>query len=196
MTISGGVLQHNHTGGNSGGASLLSHVPPGTFYHCGHANDPGANAGDYLECNGQNVSRTTYAALFVKIGTTWGIGDGSTTYTLPDARRRSPVGKGGVGTGTLGNAVGNTGGEETHVQITAEIGTHGHPQVAHAHGIPANLVGDGGAGSLYPGGGFGNTVGVAAVTATDGATTTGNTGSSTGMNVYSPAYICGVWIKT
>ncbi|MGE0289535.1 MAG: phage tail protein [Bradyrhizobium sp.] len=67
----------------------------------------------WLECNGQNVSRTTYAALFTAIGTTWGVGDGSTTFTLPDLRRRALVGKGGSGTGTLGNAVGNTGGAET-----------------------------------------------------------------------------------
>jgi len=67
----------------------------------------------WLECNGQNVSRTDYAALFTAIGTTWGAGDGSTTFTLPDLRRRTLVGKGGTGTGTLGNAVGNTGGAET-----------------------------------------------------------------------------------
>ena len=41
---------------------------------------------DYLECNGAAVSRTTYAALFAKIGTTYGAGDGSTTFNLPDLR--------------------------------------------------------------------------------------------------------------
>jgi hypothetical protein len=40
----------------------------------------------YLVCNGQAVSRTTYAALFAKIGTTYGAGDGSTTFNLPDLR--------------------------------------------------------------------------------------------------------------
>ena len=38
----------------------------------------------YLLCNGQNVSRTTYSTLFTAIGTTFGSGDGSTTYTLPN----------------------------------------------------------------------------------------------------------------
>jgi microcystin-dependent protein len=38
----------------------------------------------YLLCNGQNVSRTTYATLFSAIGTTFGVGDGSATYTLPN----------------------------------------------------------------------------------------------------------------
>ncbi|WP_344827492.1 phage tail protein, partial [Rurimicrobium arvi] len=41
---------------------------------------------DYLECNGAPVSRTTFATLFAKIGTTYGAGDGSTTFNLPDLR--------------------------------------------------------------------------------------------------------------
>lgn len=40
----------------------------------------------WLECNGAAVSRTTYAALFTTIGITWGVGDGSTTFNLPDFR--------------------------------------------------------------------------------------------------------------
>ena len=40
----------------------------------------------YLECNGQAVSRTEYKALFEKIGTTYGAGDGSTTFNVPDLR--------------------------------------------------------------------------------------------------------------
>lgn len=53
-----------------------------------------------LVANGSNVSRTTYAKLFEVIGTVWGAGDGSTTFTLPDARWRAPWGssEGLVGT--------------------------------------------------------------------------------------------------
>jgi len=40
----------------------------------------------WLACSGQSVSRTTYAALFARIGTTFGVGDGSTTFGLPDMR--------------------------------------------------------------------------------------------------------------
>ena len=40
----------------------------------------------YLECDGSAVSRTTYADLFSALGTTWGSGDGSTTFNIPDAR--------------------------------------------------------------------------------------------------------------
>ncbi len=155
-----------------GGASTQSRgVKTGTFIYVAHANDPGDNAGEYLECNGQNVSRTTYAALYAKIGTTWGVGDGITTFTLPDARRRSPVGAGGAGTATLGNAVGNTGGSETHTITTANL-----PAVTFTY---------------EPGGATGQ-----------GFTTPGTNnqssfaGSATAMNIYSPSYICGVWIKT
>jgi len=81
--------------------------------------------GFFLE-DGSNVSRTTYAKLFNKIGTTWGVGDGSTTFGLPDSRRRTAVGSGGTGTGTLGNAVGNVGGAETHTLTLAESPAHAH----------------------------------------------------------------------
>ena len=42
----------------------------------------------WLLCNGANVSRTTYSKLFAVIGTTWGAGDGSTTFTLPNCEGR------------------------------------------------------------------------------------------------------------
>jgi hypothetical protein len=57
-------------------------APPGVVIaFAGAAAPPG-----YLLCNGAQVSRTTYAALFAVIGTTYGAGDGSTTFTLPDLR--------------------------------------------------------------------------------------------------------------
>ena len=51
----------------------------------------------FLACDGSAVSRATYAALFTAISTTWGAGDGSTTFNLPDLRGRSII---GAGTGT------------------------------------------------------------------------------------------------
>ena len=46
----------------------------------------------WLLCDGSAVSRTTYAALYAAIGTTYGAGNGSTTFTLPDLRGRVPAG--------------------------------------------------------------------------------------------------------
>jgi microcystin-dependent protein len=79
----------------------------------------------WLQCNGAAVSRTTYAALFAAIGTTWGAGDGSTTFNLPPARRVL-VGSGGTGTATLPNTVGSIGGSETHTLTTGEMPSHPH----------------------------------------------------------------------
>ena len=52
----------------------------------------------YIICNGAKVSRTTYADLFAKIGTTFGSGDGSTTFNLPDLIDKFPEGSRTVGT--------------------------------------------------------------------------------------------------
>jgi microcystin-dependent protein len=80
----------------------------------------------WLECNGQVISRSVYSGIFTAIGTTFGAGDGSTTFALPDFSRRVAVGRGGSGTATLANTVGATGGEETHVLTTPEIPAHTH----------------------------------------------------------------------
>lgn len=56
----------------------------------------------WLLCNGAAVSRSTYSALFDKLGTRHGAGDGSTTFNLPDMRDRYPI---GVGTNTIGTAI-------------------------------------------------------------------------------------------
>jgi microcystin-dependent protein len=91
----------------------------------------------WLVCDGSAVSRTTYADLFAKIGVTYGPGDASTTFNLPDGRGRDLRGS---GTGKSGNALntpptganltalvtGRYGGEETHTQTIAETPAHTH----------------------------------------------------------------------
>jgi len=77
----------------------------------------------WLFCDGAAVSRTTYAALFAVIGTTFGVGDGSTTFNLPDLKGRVPVGK--AVAGTFANLAA-TGGAETHTLTEAQIPSHLH----------------------------------------------------------------------
>lgn len=85
----------------------------------------------WLECNGQAVSRTTYAALFAAIDTTYGSGDGSTTFNLPDSRGRTRVGL--DSTKTAYNAVGKTGGAETVALTVAQMPAHTHNGPSHSH---------------------------------------------------------------
>jgi microcystin-dependent protein len=100
----------------------LGGVPSGTMLDYGGTSLPAG----FLACDGAAVSRTTYATLFAAISTTWGVGDGSTTFNVPNLNRRTTVGSGGSGTGTLGNAVGNVGGAETHALTLAETPAHTH----------------------------------------------------------------------
>lgn len=105
----------------------------------------------WLECDGSAVSRTTYADLFTAIGTTWGAGDGSTTFNLPDLRGRAPIGA-GTGSGLTARTLGGTGGNETHTLSTTELPSHTHtiPTKSSATGFGAanattraNAVSDG-----------------------------------------------------
>ena len=86
----------------------------------------------WLLCNGAAVGRTTYADLFLIIGTTYGTGDGSTTFNIPDCRQRFPLGVAASGTGsTLGGTGGtidhtHTGPSHSHEGATAGEAAHTH----------------------------------------------------------------------
>ena len=87
-TAATGQIRFNNTTtefeGYNGSAwgGLASGVPVGTILaHA--ANTPPSG---FLECNGSNISRSTYATLFSTISTTFGVGDGSSTFALPDLR--------------------------------------------------------------------------------------------------------------
>lgn len=78
----------------------------------------------FLLCQGQAVSRTTYAELFAVIGTSFGNGDGSTTFNVPDLRGKVPVGL--SSSDTEFNTLGKTGGEKTHKLVISEMPSHTH----------------------------------------------------------------------
>lgn len=84
----------------------------------------------WLICNGSTVSRTTYAALFAAIGTTYGAGDGSTTFKLPDLRGefvRGLDGGRGVDSGrALGSAQSSANLSHSHGGAAASDGSHSH----------------------------------------------------------------------
>jgi microcystin-dependent protein len=94
----------------------------------------------WLLCHGQAVSRTQFPNLFAAIGTTYGAGDGSTTFGLPDLRGRVVAGKddmGGTAAGRLtntgtgnpginGSAMGAAGGTDRHTLTLAQMPAHTH----------------------------------------------------------------------
>lgn len=83
----------------------------------------------WLACDGSPVSRTTYARLFAAIGTTWGTGDGSTTFNVPDLRGRAPIGA-GTGAGLTARTLAATVGAETHTLAESELPGHTHSGTA------------------------------------------------------------------
>jgi len=95
----------------------------------------------WLLCFGQAISRSTYADLFSALGTTYGVGDGASTFNLPDLRGRVIAGQDDMGgasadrltnptsttTGGIdGDTLGATGGLETHIVTDAQMPSHNH----------------------------------------------------------------------
>jgi len=155
----------NITGDYKVNGTNLQTVPTGTVSaFAGSAAPTG-----YALCDGSAVNRTTQAALFAVIGTTYGTGDGSTTFNIPDLRGRVVA---GLDSGNLrlsdpattansidGSDLGNVGGHETHQLIEAEMPSHDHsylrpnvlavgaqgtPGSGYVNGAPSNLTGSSG----------------------------------------------------
>lgn len=119
-------------------------IPVGGIIPYGGATSPTG----WLLCDGAAYSRITFANLFAVIGTTYGPGDNSTTFNVPDLRSRIPIGVGtGVGGGASGTGLPTGGvalgtiargtwkGEDTHLLTGSESGlqSHAHTTVAHTH---------------------------------------------------------------
>jgi microcystin-dependent protein len=142
---SGNLLTSNGTTWQSTAPAASSSMPTGALMPYAGATAPTG----YLLCDGSAVSRTTYAALFAVLSTTYGSGDGSTSFNLPSMAGRLPMGAGtGAGLNSSGTGApsgtaqtartrGQWLGEETHLLTAAELASHTH----------ANTVGSSAGGS-------------------------------------------------
>lgn len=145
---------------------------------------------NYMFADGSAISRTEYAELFSIIGTTYGTGDGSTTFNLPDKRERvSVMYKENSTNGTTGailGTLGAKGGEFKHTQTVSEMPTHNHKMsnntlLAYHSGI-ADIN-------------YGNTIGRVNEYQTDIQSYVDANGSSTPFNVMQPYIVCNYIIK-
>lgn len=127
-------------------AAVTGSVPTGSVVS--YAGTGSAPSG-WIICNGQAISRTAASDLWDLIGTTYGSGDGSTTFNVPDLRGRAVIGQDG-GTGRVANAAadsfGGTLGAETHTLSKAEMPSHNHnastnEQGGHSHGLKISTKG-------------------------------------------------------
>jgi microcystin-dependent protein len=128
----------------------------------------------YLLCAGAAVSRTTYAALFAIIGTTFGVGDGSTTFNVPNYSNRMPY----------GTTVGATGGSADAVVVshthTATVTDPGH---LHSIGYGSSLLQAGGNGSLIASGTINTNTAVTGISVANAST------GVSGTNANLPPYL-------
>lgn len=130
--------------------------------------------GQWYECYGEAVDRTQFASLFAVIGTTWGIGDGSTTFNLPDLRGRTlfgvddmggtPAGRITSGVAGFPGSLGSSGGSQFLQQHNHAVNdpthTHALTDPGHNHGTTEAtqflvFLGSGGNSNVVSGSTFG-----------------------------------------
>jgi len=121
-----GVTSAIQTQLNALTAAVTAAIPTGIISpYAGPITNPPAPPTGWLLCDGTAVSRSTYATLFGIIGITYGAGDTTSTFNLPDLRGRAPIGV-GTGAGLTARALGATVGTETHTLTAAQIPGHTH----------------------------------------------------------------------
>ena len=152
---------------------------------------------------GQAISRTTYATLFALVGTTFGTGDGLTTFNIPDLRGRltaaldnlngSAANRITVAGGNFdGTVLGGTGGAQNHTQTVAEMPAHAHTDSGHTHdvkyGTTVISAGAGAAVVVSISSGGGNTGAAAAISSTANIQ---NTGGGNPFSILPPVMMVG-----
>lgn len=169
------------TDGNYDFLIVNDSVPVGSIQAYGGISAPD----NWLICDGSAVSRTEYAELFQAIGITYGVGDGSTTFNLPDLRGKVAIGQ------STAYELGASGGEKTHLHSTGNhtLTLNEIPSHAHRYQRPVLMWGSGGnvawpsSGTTAKGSdqwGYSGT----ANAGEGGAHNHGNTGSTSNMQPY------------
>ncbi|MBX9761570.1 MAG: phage tail protein [Pseudomonadaceae bacterium] len=151
-------------------------APPGLIAHFARSSAPAG----WLKANGAAISRSAYAELYAAVGTTYGAGDGFTTFNLPDLRgefiRGWDDGRGVDGGRALGSSQAgslqshshtgsssdagshahsgsaNSGGSHNHTASSASAGNHGHSAWTDTQGAHTHQVKEGNAGPAWVGG--------------------------------------------
>lgn len=146
------LREHNEDGSHRTETRDLAFTPVGAITAFGGATAPTG----WALCDGSQLNRLTYQSLFNIVGTTYGAGDGSTTFNVPDLRQKFPLGKAASGTGA---SLGSTGGaidhdhtiaghthdagtlagsSHTHAAGTLAGPSHTHTGPSHSHSISAS----------------------------------------------------------
>lgn len=107
LAISGG-------GGGGGGDAVFAAGLVSSW-----SGPPSTVPSGWLLCDGRAISRTQFPALYAAIGTTYGVGDGTTTFNIPDGKGRVVVGQDGAQVEF--DVVGETGGAKTHTLTNAQL---------------------------------------------------------------------------
>lgn len=126
-----GVASNVFAGGSIYQESFLL-IPTGTImmFAVGSAPD------GWLQCDGSAVSRETYSRLFTVVATSYGVGDGSSTFTLPNFQGRLGLGF------SEGYSIASTGGSETHTLTSDEIPAHTHTGTTDSDGAHTHTTGN------------------------------------------------------
>src|SRR5262245_7481065 len=151
--VTGGVILGRAEGAGPGPITDMpfsSVLPAGIMLPYAGATVPGG----WLLCDGRQVLRSDFPALFAAIGTTWNTGTvDALHFCLPDLRGRVPAGlDGGTGRLPLFTALGHAGGESAHTLLLIEAPSHDHAVSAsvsdpgHGHLLPIENLGLGGSG--------------------------------------------------
>jgi microcystin-dependent protein len=198
ITVTGNVSATEFYGGGGNLTGIVT-VPSGAIFPYGGTAAPSG----YLLCFGQDISRSTYSDLFSAIGTTYGVGDGATTFTLPDLRGRVVAGQDDMGGSSANRLTGQTGGVDGDVlggSGGGETVTLLNANMPSGVGIDSNLIlnestVDNAGNSLVAAGSFPSFPKVATVSASD-STVFDSSGSDTPANTVQPTLILNYIIKT